>query len=295
MSKYSKKIGKYVTRHKRLPVILRDKLTNLHLLLRVPSFTRWPLQLQFFQEDIYQSWLAWTHENPQPIRSSIAIVKDFEGERDINYATSNRQAEVDALDVSYSPLHNHVEKSMILKRSSSLACSCCTKKVDMSAENILVCTQAKCYAVSHLACLASSFLGPESDEVVPIDGECPRCRTNTKWTDLVREMTLRTRDEKEVVRLLQPKRRKGKMDSSQLMANEEGTEDEEEDLVLEDVVDEPSIHEIRNWDSSSIGSDNEVGPCVQSDGGQPSCPDPKRELSAVIEDSEDSADWYMLD
>ena len=165
----------------------------------------------------------------------------------------------------------------------------------MSVENILVCTQERCYAVSHLACLASSFLGPGSDEVVPIDGACPKCRTNLKWTDLVRELTLRTRDEQKVVRLLKPKRRKGQTDSSQALTDEEGPEDEEEDLVLEDVVDEPSMHEVKNWDSSSIGSDDEARPDILRDGGQPLYPDPKQELSVVVEDSEDSADWYMLD
>ena len=50
------KTGKVSRRPGRPRTSLTDKLSNLHLLLRVPYFSQWPLEVRFFSEDVYKVW-----------------------------------------------------------------------------------------------------------------------------------------------------------------------------------------------------------------------------------------------
>lgn len=292
VTSFSKKKGKNIKRPARLVATLKDKLANLHLLLRVPSFGRWPLQIRFFREDVYNAWKTWLDETDIPLRESIQVVEDFQGGTEAS-DHSYDQARVSALNVSYISFKSCIEKSLMMANMSTLSCSCCLGKVIMSSENILVCPKERCYGVSHLACLSSAFLGINSEELVPIDGECPKCRSVLQWTHLVQELALRTRGEKELARIMRPKRRRAGTTDNQPREDIDELAEEDE-INPECVIDEPSFLEAEKWDgsvaSSLSDSSNEEDQAIHH-----SNTDRGNELSIMIEDSEDSDNWHILD
>jgi structure-specific endonuclease subunit SLX1 len=196
-------------------------LANLHLLLRVPSFSRWPLELRFFAPDVHEAFLRVSAQALDSLRPSLPIILDFPP------AASTKAAEqlllagpqsanqalhgIAALAIDYAPHRAHVEKSKdILDFEREGACSVCSETLDHGAGIYTVCPHAGCESVSHLACLARHFLNsePDRDAIVPIQGTCKDCGKLTRWVDIVKDVTLRMRGEKEVTKLLKLPRQK---------------------------------------------------------------------------------------
>ena len=100
---------------------------------------------------------------------------------------------------------------------------------------MLVCPKAECFATTHVACLARKFLsGQEGNPVIPISGPCTRCTAKLQWADLVKELSLRTRGNKEMAVLLKERRvRKANVKradrdlSSDILAKETADADDE--------------------------------------------------------------------
>ncbi|KAK6212089.1 GIY-YIG catalytic domain-containing protein [Colletotrichum tabaci] len=64
--------------HPRRPrMSLPSILSNLQLLLSVPSFRRWPLTLHFFAKDVYKAWLSSSADSTEPIPNTLGVVTDF--------------------------------------------------------------------------------------------------------------------------------------------------------------------------------------------------------------------------
>ena len=57
---------------------LMDKLSNLHLLLRAPYFSHWPLEVRFFCQDIFGVWQTWCERVDGQIRPGITQILDME-------------------------------------------------------------------------------------------------------------------------------------------------------------------------------------------------------------------------
>ena len=108
---------------------MNDKLSNLHLLLRVPSFARWPLKVRFFCEDVFQKWLLWSERADGKIRSGIEIALEPKSDEaaaegaSVTFNTrpiSKRKPEavgkggVEGIDVGYRSVKDHIEKSIFL-------------------------------------------------------------------------------------------------------------------------------------------------------------------------------------
>ena len=55
-----------------------------------------------------------------------------------------------------------------------------------ATSDVLRCLRPRCHMTSHTLCLARSFLGDTSDQLLPIDGQCPACETHLLWGDLIR-------------------------------------------------------------------------------------------------------------
>ncbi|KAL8996435.1 MAG: hypothetical protein Q9188_006568 [Gyalolechia gomerana] len=116
-------------RPKRPPVTLKKGLSVLHLLLRVPSFNRWPLAVRFFCSDVYNAWMESSKKVSGELRSDLQVTLD---ERQLTEPTdtietpSSPQAGrkrgfapsgiggVEGLDITYSGLKSHIEKSISL-------------------------------------------------------------------------------------------------------------------------------------------------------------------------------------
>jgi structure-specific endonuclease subunit SLX1 len=217
-------------------------LSNLHLLLRVPSFSRWPLELRFFSENVYKAWLKWCNTAAEPIRNSIKIIQDFptsdttsddvlDSPRTEN---ANPPHGIITLAVDYSKEKPHVEKGKnIVEFEREGACAICHSDLEHDAGFYTVCPNLGCESVTHLTCLSQHFLKDEEDELVPVKGQCPTCKAEIRWANVVRELSLRLRGQKEVEKLLKGKRaRKGKAVTASEAGDIEDEEDDDDDDEL---------------------------------------------------------------
>ncbi|MCJ1250914.1 Slx4p interacting protein [Trapelia coarctata] len=236
---------------------LPDKLRNLHLLLRVPSFARWPLQLRFFSADVYASWLKWTKQSNTGNKSGPIIILDFGQPEGLTIEGSG----VQNLPVNYLPLKSHLQKSLsILAEGKILNCSICRGNIDASAASTVICPGERCSAASHVKCLASKFIKDEGlGNVIPTAGHCPNCNATLQWIDLVRETSLRMRGPKEIAKLMKAPRKRRVKDAPVSLSDsvseearfadidefDEEDTDDEGDIDIADVVDEPLVEEGR--------------------------------------------------
>lgn len=298
-----------------------DKLKNLHLLLRVPSFSRWPLQVRFFCVDVHRAWQGLIESVNGNVRGGIKVLLDLKHSEEIfdddelpmsTKAKGKRKREalgkggIEGLDVGYNELKNHVEKSISsLAEDKALKCAVCAKKLGSKTAIALVCSQENCRTASHIACLASTFIKDEgsSDAVTPISGRCPGCKAELQWIDLIKELSLRVRGEKEVAKITKkPRERKTKEPKAknvQLEAHtfeEESVVDQEDDYVDVDIrAMDASADDSLPEDWYQGGDDEDTmsiksGHSALSDGVEAASPTRHpaivRRLPAVIEDSE---------
>lgn len=71
------------------------------------------------------------------------------------------------------------------------------------------CYNDDCEGVGHVACWSKHFLRsrePDGD-IIPVSGKCPKCHGELVWGDMMKEMTLRMRGQKEVEKLLKKPRK----------------------------------------------------------------------------------------
>ena len=206
---------------------LTDKISNLHLLLRVPSFARWPLQLRFLAEDVHRVWRTWCDRADAEIRGDLSVTLDISSDTSDLVETEmpemiNRMgfrsrytggAGVANLDVSFNSLKGQVEKSLELAQIPEHTCAVCSRRLPSSVSTALTCPAVGCNAISHLTCLAKYFrTGTGSESLIPLSGDCPLCRAKLQWIDLVKELSLRKRGMKDLETLMtKPKARKRKI------------------------------------------------------------------------------------
>ena len=204
---------------------LETRISNLHLLLRVPSFSRWPLQVRFFYQDVYEKWQHWNKTVDSSIRDGIKVLLDMkQSEETIDTCKlpsstqakgeRNRETQgkggVEGLDVGYSELKDHIEKSIsCLAEHEAFKCAICAKEMGPKSVTALYCNQEACRTVSHLTCLATRFVEDEGANaaVTPVSGKCPGCKEELLWIDLVKQLTLRLRGQREVVQMMRKPRK----------------------------------------------------------------------------------------
>jgi len=286
------------------------------------SFARWPLELHFFCNDVYQKWTRFSKKATTELRSDTRISLNFQraetdegpprniGASERLIARDPRKGGIEALDSSHASYKSHLDKSLsVLGDGEPVYCVVCGNRMHTRDVMALVCPNNECRAASHVACLASSFLrqGTQSN-LLPVLGNCPSCNLQLQWTRLVTELSLRIRGSKEIVQL-EKKSRKNKtkkpnvktaLDLSSMV--EDDTDDDmnglnqqdvDEELSIGGVVDEPLIDEAQYYSLSDMDDAMSVSSVV-SDTSQVSdlrnpaknnLPVPR--LDPVIEDS----DW----
>jgi hypothetical protein len=229
-------------RSKRPRYSLTNLLTNLHLLLRVPSFSRWPLDLRFFAPDVHSTWSRLASRSEEKIRDSIAVITDFPNtspdgsENSVPLpaqASAQSQAPklvsgVQGLDVTHTPLIPHLAKSRdILEFEQEGSCSICSEVLPHQGGIYTICPHEGCNALSHISCLSRNFIASEEaaqtgnaqeaaagndDFKLPVSGKCASCGRESKWVDIVKETAMRSRGGEELDKLLKPKRVKAMKD-----------------------------------------------------------------------------------
>ncbi|KAI9771065.1 MAG: Slx4p interacting protein [Geoglossum umbratile] len=254
------------TRHRppKARVCLTDRLGNLHLLLRVQSFARWPLEVRFFNKEVHRVWQQWMEQEGETLSNRIKVVLDLKRElpgvgEEADASTippssqmPKRRTRKDALgdggleglDVGFGPLKGHVEKSATaLAEGKPLQCAVCHGRMNSPQDLVATCPTEDCAATSHLTCLSRHFLECEAEKrfLLPTQGTCPKCRAGLRWIDVAKELTLRTRGKKDLERLLKKPRVKvgkksnsRKKDSVVPVAGDDEESSETDDSTAED-------------------------------------------------------------
>ncbi|KAK6411819.1 Slx4p interacting protein [Oleoguttula sp. CCFEE 5521] len=245
-TRLSPKSGRLRKRPAKPRLCLTDRLANLHLLLRSSSFERWPLQVTFYAADVFKIWQRWLKQDPARdggIRKGIEVA--LREESAVEGGAEGVPSGIHALDVGYGALKSQLEVSKaILESMEPCRCAVCDADLPESGAGMLVCSHPGCTSTTHLTCLAGHFLtnGTEKAALLPTQGTCPACRGELHWVDMVKELSLRMRGEKEIDALYKvPRARKKKIVAGKAMVLPE--EDDDEASEGDELPDEPILHE----------------------------------------------------
>ncbi|OQO13990.1 hypothetical protein B0A48_00865 [Cryoendolithus antarcticus] len=212
-TRLSPKSGRLRKRPGKPRVCLTDRLANLHLLLRSSSFERWPLRVTFYAEDVFKIWQRWLKQDPARdggIRDGIEVGL-CEGSASATGAEDVLSG-IQALDVGYAALKPRLKSSKVLLEAAELCCTLCKAELPSTGAGVL------------------RFLakGVDKAALLPTQGNCAACQGELHWVDLVKELSLRMRGEKEIEALFKvPRVRKQKAATSKADVLPEDDEDEE--------------------------------------------------------------------
>ena len=212
--------------------------------------------MTFYSEDVFRVWSKWVGQRIEKLRPGIEVKLD-EAASLAEEAESTDSVEpngIDALDVGYNGMKSHLEKTQkALEDVEWRSCTVCHQGLPSGGAMALVCPTKGCSALSHLECLASTFLAADKNEdaMVPTSGNCPGCSAKLQWVDLVKELSLRMRGEKEIEAVFRKRRRTKKQQSASAVgdASESSAEDE--------VADDPLPEDDNGWHELPDSSDVE--------------------------------------
>ncbi|KAL9094408.1 MAG: hypothetical protein Q9165_003258 [Trypethelium subeluteriae] len=190
------------------PRSLAVTLADLHLLLRVKSFERWPLGLRFFADDVYKAWQVLEDRVSLPIRSGITTTftpsKPTPTDNGVSLGPDQAQG-VGSLDLGYSSMKPLLEKTLVTLATNAAKhnCTSCKEELQLPKALALVCPRDTCQGVWHLSCLSQELLAQDGSQnnLIPTKGYCPSCNVDMEWSMLMKDLTLRNRGEKEIAKL----------------------------------------------------------------------------------------------
>ncbi|KAK3403245.1 hypothetical protein B0T20DRAFT_400430 [Sordaria brevicollis] len=142
---------------------------------------------------------------------------DGDGEGEDAQEKYKKKYGIYALPLDYTPIKEYVGKGQeIFEFERQGKCVVCREAMVTGRGLYAVCSNTGCEAVGHLDCWSRCFLKQEvkragtaqGDEILPVKGECPTCHGEVVWGDMMKELTLRTRGQAEVDKLLKKKRRR---------------------------------------------------------------------------------------
>jgi structure-specific endonuclease subunit SLX1 len=298
LTKVSPRTGRTRRRPGRPRSSLTDKLSNLHLLLRSPYFSRLPLEVNFFCEDVYRVWQTWCErvdgQLPHHIKIRLDLKKAQDGAGTAAAGPPPKQQRrldlvgsggVEGVDTTYTALRPMLEKGQfVFDPDEQLDCDVCKSPLALDQDLIAICPHGACRSISHVECLAKLFLADgedQADAVVPISGNCPSCAKRVQWVTLMKELSLRIRGAKEVRKILK-KKPGAKVDISE-DEDEDGFDDEADAMTADDTADE-SLDDV----VSVTSMDSEFSTATTASVLQRGRPD------ATIEDSDDEIEILKM-
>ncbi|CAN9221810.1 unnamed protein product [Alternaria alternata] len=247
----------------RPPMSLEARLKNLHHLLGVGSFSRWPLHIRFFAQDVFTQWEKHISKMKTTLRKDITIrvtpaelpklAPDVQSEMRTHFIPEI----IRAIPVAYEDCKTHVEKSkMMLGDDQKRVCAVCKEDVSPDTSLVLVCPVETCHVVSHMACMSQKFLAEESniDAFIPVQGTCPSCRSSLRWSDLMKELSLRMYGEEELKVMFKTKRKKRKSDGTIEDDAEEFPDIDDLDVNLDEDLDETWVENVNDDEDKPQGS-----------------------------------------
>ncbi|KAF5010226.1 hypothetical protein FDECE_3585 [Fusarium decemcellulare] len=198
---------------------LRSVVSNLHLLVKVPSFARWPLTLHFFAPDSKKAWDNWLKSTDASPKEGMKIHTDFGLSKQPQFrGPTSEPWGIHALPVDYAPMKEYVEKAHnIVSFEREGKCVHCHEELESNKGLQPMCPNDGCEAMGHLDCWGKHALRDEDEgTVIPKSCTCPGCGGEIEWADMMKELTLRVRGPKEVEKLLKKRRRTKKAAAAEL-------------------------------------------------------------------------------
>ena len=106
------------------------------------------------------------------------------------YSASSGQSDTDSDD---SDAADDADEELMYRHSSS-SCTSCRQAFAKSDATLRCLAVSSCDAEFHIICLSKHFLRAEEkagfaerdSQIIPVAGDCPRCKTELLWGDLVR-------------------------------------------------------------------------------------------------------------
>lgn len=120
---------------------------------------------------------------------------------------------INALPLDHYSLATYLEKGQKLMDSETEGvCVVCRQQLDYEKGLFPICSHGECEGVGHLDCWSRHLLHQQgedgsTDVILPMDGRCPKCDGAVRWVDMMKELTLRTRGQKDVDKILRKYRK----------------------------------------------------------------------------------------
>ncbi|KAK5630905.1 hypothetical protein RRF57_006620 [Xylaria bambusicola] len=191
---------------------IKSIISNVHLLLRVPSFARWPLTVHFFAPEIYRAWITYCDTATEPLRETIPVCTNFPPSSADEGTSTDEPSPwgIHALPLDYAPMKEYVEKTRSLysfEREGE--CVICGERLEHGEGLYATCSNSLCEGTGHISCWSRHLLGSNpGEDIIPISGHCPKCEGKVTWGDMMKEMSLRIRGQKEVEKMFKKRRKR---------------------------------------------------------------------------------------
>lgn len=296
--KKNTKTGKTRKKPGRPSTSLLQKLSNMHLLLRSPYFSQWPLEIRFFSQDVYHSWQSWCERVDEQLHPSIAVLLDLPHEPEPTLSaddvtsgqppTKKRKKDligkggVDGIDPTYAHMNDVLQRGrFILDEDEAHHCIICLKHMDLKHDLFTICSASDCQTLSHVSCMANHFLQfSAAESVLPKTGACPSCRTNLRWLDLMKEVSLRSRGQKEIAKVLARRKKPAGAIAAEILETESEGDVEDDEAAIED-----EEHDEDDDEAASVASMESFGSMISKIVPLPGSN--KDRIEIVIEDSDE--------
>jgi structure-specific endonuclease subunit SLX1 len=183
-------------------------MSNIHLLTAAPSFARWPLNLHLFAKEAQTAWEKWTKSSETPVRAELNILTDFKEAANAEAAGAPEVPwGIHAMAVDYAPIKGYVEKAHnVVSFEQEGRCVHCHEELAHGQGLYPMCPSEGCVAMGHLDCWSKHALSDDDSALLPHKCVCPSCKGSIRWGDMMKELSLRVRGEKEVQKLLKKRR-----------------------------------------------------------------------------------------
>lgn len=238
---------------------LEARLKNLHHLLNVASFSRWPLHLRFFAPDVFTQWERHISKLKAQLRKDVTVqltpaeLPKLAADVQTEMRTHFIPEAIRAIPVAYEDCKPYVEKSFSTLGDARLrSCGVCNKTASVEKSLILICPVDSCKSLSHLTCLSKKFLAEESnsDALIPTEGTCPGCHSPIRWSTMMKELSLRAYGDDEIKAMFKVKRRKKTDGATENDAADTQDLDDEQDEDL----DETWMDDVKDDEDKSLES-----------------------------------------
>ena len=139
-------------------------------MLCVGPWSRLPLTVRWLEEEFAQSY---SDRLTPPLHMPITYGK----------VTSKKPKEAVASKNSNKKQVGKLENCSSDVKSEEICSVCSTSLLE---DDKITCLKPDCSMISHIICLAEHFC-KDDDMVLPVEGNCPLCKSNLLWGDLIRK------------------------------------------------------------------------------------------------------------